>query len=104
MKKGRPATLNKIKEIVRQGRIEIAPQDRLRKLEKLAVEFFKDIPHYDFHRCLVTDWSSLGDYPEHLATYKKRIKDKYGIRIKKEDSRILVNIFDRIKENEKGLN
>lgn len=90
--------LEEIKDMLRKGRIGITSQDRLSDNYTIAEEFFRDILKYDIKKCLVTDLSSLTDYPESLNTYKKRIKEKYGISVGAGKEKILVNIFDKIKE------
>ena len=103
MKRGKPITKKKLKEItekLRSGKmkIKIAPQDKLFKYRKIAEEFFTDILGYDIHKCLVTDWSSLDEFPDDLKTYRKKIKDKYGMKLPTGYGKhlTLVNIFKKI--------
>jgi len=103
MKKGKPLSKKELKEIaekLRSGKmkIKLAPQSKLMKYRKIAEEFFTDILGYDIHKCLVTDWSSLDEFPDTLSIYRKKIKDKYGIKLPTGYGKhlIFVNIFKKI--------
>jgi hypothetical protein len=47
---------------------------------------------------LVTDWSSLDEFPDNLSIYKKKIKEKYGIKLPAGYGKhlTLVTIFEKI--------
>jgi len=103
MKMGKPLGKKELKELsekLRSGemKIKLAPQSKLMKYRKIGEEFFKDILGYDIHKCLVTDWSSLDEFPEDLRIYRKKIKEKYGIKLSTGYGKhlTLVNIFEKI--------
>jgi hypothetical protein len=103
MRKGKPLSkkeLKKIAEKLRSGemKIKVVSQDKLLKYMRIAEEFFTDILDMNIHKCLITDGSSLDEFPENLKIYKKKIKDKYGIKLPAGYGKhlILVNIFKKI--------
>jgi hypothetical protein len=100
LKRLKPLELKEIQEKLRSGemKVKIAPQNKLLKYKNIAEKFFTDILGYDIHKCLVTDWSSLTDWPEDLKVYRKKIKEKYGMTLPagKGKHLILVNILEKI--------
>ncbi|MEJ5308705.1 MAG: hypothetical protein WHX52_02955 [Anaerolineae bacterium] len=83
--------------------IEIVSQTEIQKYESLAVDFFEKVIGMHYHDCLVTDLSSLWDFPgdETNDAYHRKIAEVYGVDVSDIESGILVEIFRRISETGK---
>lgn len=55
-----------------EKRFELAPQDRLTKVEHLAPRFFREVLGWEYEECLVTDESDLGDFATASAPREER--------------------------------
>lgn len=80
--------------------IEMVSQIEIEKYEPIAVDFFEKILGMNYHDCLITDLSSLWDFPgeETNDTYNRKIMEVYGVDVSDIESGILVEIFKRISE------
>lgn len=55
-----------------EKRFELAPQDRLTKVEHLAPRFFREVLGREYEECLVTDESDLTDFATADAPREER--------------------------------
>ena len=68
----------KIKKAIASGKWDLAPTNSINKVDDAVLEeFFKNVLKMDYYDCLVTDMSSLHDFPENYEIYVARIKRKY---------------------------
>ena len=90
----RPGTIKKPK-------IEFASTVQIEQYEEIAADFFEKILGMNYHDCLVTDESSLWDFPgeETNGEYHQKIAGVYGVDISDIESGNLVQIFKRIHEH-----
>ncbi len=88
--------------VKRMPTIEIVSQAEIQKYEPLAVDFFEKIIGMRYHDCLVTDLSSLWDFPgdETNEAYHRKIAEVYGVDVSDIENGILVEIFKRISETD----
>ena len=66
-------------------KIELAEASEIEQIEKrhpaYLEHFFKNVLKMNYWDCMITDRSSLRDFPESPKVYLKRIKKNYGIDI-----------------------
>ena len=75
-------TAARIRKAVREGRVEVAPQDRVTDYRQQVDRILRDI---GFPEALVTDESCFSDFPLEDADYG-RLSRQYGFKVGKRDS------------------
>jgi adenylosuccinate synthase len=89
-----------IKEAAENGRIEMASQSEIDTIPvDYLTDFFTNILEMSFWDCLITDESSLYDFPEEAEVYAERIKKSYGLDI---DLNSKLHIYDIVKQIKKS--
>ena len=92
----------KIREAIKNNRIEMAFQDKIQSLPVDFVnDFFKKILDLNYSECLITDESSLYDFSEEPIFYKNKIKEVYGLNIKYNKRLLIFEIINQIKKKYK---
>jgi hypothetical protein len=82
--KGKPVdevTAARIRKAAREGRVEIAPQDKIRYHRQQVDRILHDI---GFPEALVSDESCFSDFPLEDADYG-RLSRQYGFEVRKRD-------------------
>jgi hypothetical protein len=82
--KGKPVdevTAARIRRAVREGRVEIAPQDRIADHQQQVDRILHDI---GFPEALVTDDSCFSDFPLEDTDYA-RLSHQYGFEVGRDD-------------------
>ncbi len=82
--KGKPVdevTAARIRKAAREGRVEIAPQDKIGDHQQQVDRILRDI---GFPEALVTDESSFSDFPLKDADYG-RLNRQYGFEVRRRD-------------------
>jgi hypothetical protein len=78
-------------------KIEIAPTGKTDDLnEEVLVDFFTKVLKMDLYSCLITDMSSLHDFPENSEIYVARIKNVYGKDFSKNKNLLIHDIVRKI--------
>jgi hypothetical protein len=83
--KGKPVdelTAARIRKAAREGRVEIAPQNKIGDHLQQVDRILRDI---GFPEALVTDESSFSDFPLEPADYR-RLSCQYGFEVGKRDT------------------
>jgi hypothetical protein len=87
----RPGTL-------RLPKFELASTARIDELEDLAPKFFREVIGMSYGNCLITDESSLWDFPhENAEDVYTKIQQVYSIDVHDIESGNLADIFERIR-------
>lgn len=70
------------------------------EIRSKKVDFFEKILGVNYYDCLITDLSSLWDFPggETNEAYNRKIAEVYGVDVSDIESSSLVEIFKRIAE------
>lgn len=75
--------------------LQFAPRDQIAEYDEIATDFFRRVLDMDYHRIMITDESSLWDFP--LATTEielgNKIQDLYDIDISGIEDGNLMQIF-----------
>jgi hypothetical protein len=88
----------KIRQAAQEGRIEMAPQEKIEKIPvDYLVDFFEKIIGIRYWDCFITDESSLHDFPEDAKYYKDRIKEVYKVSMKYDKRLIIHDIVKQLK-------
>ncbi len=82
---------------------ESAPTTELDSYDELVDDFIEKILELDPSTCWITDWSSLGEFIFKTdEEYKQKIAEVYGVDVSDIESGNLVEILQRIRENQKS--
>ncbi len=73
--------LARVRRAVRQGRVEVSPQDKVREHRRQVDRILHDI---GFPEALVTDESCFSDFPLHDEVYAL-LSHKYGFEVRMDD-------------------
>jgi hypothetical protein len=93
----------KIKKAVREGRIEVASDKKLKSIDVVVLEeFFQYIINMSYYECLVTDMSSLHDFPDEAEVYVARIQARYGKDFSKDKKLNIYDIVKKLTKNSRG--
>jgi hypothetical protein len=92
------------KELPRPGTrmpLQFAPRVRVLLYHRLAEDFFPRIVSMDYRKVLITDRSSLWDFPieDAPAELTARIREAYGVDVSDIEDGNLVSIFQRIEDS-----
>lgn len=91
-------------ELPRPGtrvKFRFASVSRIDKVDKEALEFFRDIFEMDYYGMFISDESSIYDFcltDERLKEIEQKIQVKYGIQINDIERLKIVSILERIQE------
>ncbi len=87
----------------KRPQIEMASRVEIEQYEQVAIDFFEKILGMSYRDCLITDESSLWDFPgdETNTVYHHKIAEVYGTDASDIESGNLVQIFRRISEKGK---
>ena len=85
--------------------IQFAPSEQLAGFDDIAREFFPPILHMDFDDCLITDGSSIWDFPveESEQEVANKVMIIFGVDISDIADGNLAAIFRRIQSHRRGV-
>jgi hypothetical protein len=93
------ADVERLREAALDGNIEFAPTTRVNADAELLDDFIRRVLRMDPAWTLVTDASSLDEFPEAMEVYAERIREVYGVDVGALEDPLLATMLEVVAEH-----